>query len=267
MIVFRPVATGLAFFPQITIANGFMTSETLYQQPAVLSRQRHKNLRYTPQKDLSYTQSINSVPINAIEFSAASRELPIMFSKDKNDNYMPIAMLSLVNQGHHLLTDKGTWQDGVYTPAFLRRYPFILSAKGAVCIDAKAPHFANKETGKPLLTETGEFSPVLKGAMAFLNRYEKQSEKTREFAEACKQADVLKPCPFKIRQGKNKILKLDNLFMVDAAKLNKLPEETVLLWHKKGWLALAYAHLNSLASFQRLLERQKEHEKAIAAAH
>jgi hypothetical protein len=244
-----------------------MTSETLYQQPTVLSRQKHKNILFTPQKDLSYTQNINSVPINTIEFSAASRELPIMFSKDKDDNYLPIAMLSLENKGHHLLTDKGVWKTEVYVPAFLRRYPFILSGKGAVCIDAKAPHFADKQTGKPLLTETGEFTPILKGAMTFLNRYEKQGEKTREFADACKAAEILKPCPFKIRQGKGKVLKLDNLYMIDVAKLSKLPAETVVEWHKKGWLALAYAHLNSLSSFQRLLERQKEHEKAIAAAH
>lgn len=244
-----------------------MTSEALYQQPAVLSRQKHKNLRFTPQKDFSYTQKINSVPINVVEFNPASRELPIMFSKDKNDNYLPIAMLSLVNQGHHLLNDKGGWGADIYMPAFLRRYPFILSGKGAVCVDTKAPHFANKETGKPLLTETGEFTPVLKGAMTFLNRYEKQAEKTREYAEACKAAGLLKPCPFKVRQGKAKILRLDNLYMIDVAKLNKLPDETVLEWHKKGWLALSYAHLNSLASFQRLLQRQKEHEKAIAAAH
>ncbi len=66
---------------------------------------------------------------------------------------------------------------------------------------------------------------------------------------------------------KNKVLKLDNLYMIDVAKLNKLPDEKVVEWHKKGWLALAYAHLNSLSSFQRLLQRQKEHEKAVAAAH
>ena len=138
-----------------------MPTQNLYQQPVLLSRKKHQNLRLTPQKDLSFTRGLNSVPLNGAEFMAAARELPILFGKDANDTYFPLALLSLSNEGHVLVDDKGTWHADVYMPGFLRRYPFVLSPKGGVLVDAKAPHFASKETGKPLLDEAGEFTPLL----------------------------------------------------------------------------------------------------------
>lgn len=241
-----------------------MATQNLYQQPVLLARKKHQNLRFTPQKNLEYTRGMNSVPINGMEFSVAANELPILFGKDGKDNFFPLAILSLTNQGHHLLNDKGEWKDEVYLPIFLRRYPFILSPKGGVLFDSKAPHFANKESGKPLLTEGGEFTPALKGAMNLLQRYEKQLERTREYAAACKEAGLFKQCDLAVRQGKGKPLSLNNLYMIDASKLNKLPDEKIVEWHRKGWLAWSYAHLNSLPSLQRLLRRQQAHDKQAA---
>lgn len=243
-----------------------MPTQNLYQQPVLLTRKKHQNLRFTPPKDARFTQGLNSVPLNGPEFLAASRELPILFGKDAKDNYFPLALLSLSNEGHLLLDEQGIWDANVYMPGFIRRYPFVLSPRGGVLADTKAPHFANKETGKPLLTPEGEFTPVLKAAMTFLTRFEKQQTATRAFAEACRDAGLLKPCDMKVRQGKGKALNLDNLYMIDAARLNKLSDEQVVEWHRKGWLAWSYSHLNSLASLQRLLQRQKAHDQSGARA-
>ena len=242
-------------------ANGYMATQNIYQQPILLARQKHKNLRFTPQKDLSFTKGMNSVPINGMEFSAAANELPILFGKDSNDNYFPLAILSFSNDGHLLLNEKGEWNSDVYLPIFLRRYPFVLSPQGAVLFDSKALHFADKESGKPLLTEEGEFTPVLKSAMSLLQRYEKQAERTREYARACKEAGLLKPCDLSVQQGKSNPLSLSNLYMLDAGKLNKLSDEQVVEWHRKGWLAWSYAHINSLPAMQRLLRRQRVHDR------
>jgi hypothetical protein len=243
-----------------------MTQQSLYQQVAQLNRQKHKKLQFTPQKDLSFTQKMNSVPVNGLEFFVASRDLPIVFIKNKDDSYMPLALLSLSNEGHYLLTDKGAWNADIYMPVFLRRYPFTLTAKGAVCIDTKAPHFANKNTGTSLLTEDGEFSSVLNSAMKLLTRFDKQAERTREYMEACKAADIFKPCNFNVKQGKNKALRLDGLFIIDEQKLIKLPAETVAEWHKKGWLAWSYAQIHSMGAMERLVRRQKDHDKATVKA-
>ena len=243
-----------------------MPTQNLYQQLVLLSRKKHRNLRFTPPKDARFTEGLNSVPVNGPEFLPASRELPILFGKDAKDNYFPLALLSLSNDGHLLLDEHGVWDAAVYMPAFIRRYPFVLSPRGGVLVDTKAPHFASKETGKPLVTEEGEFTPVLKAAMTFLTRFEKQQAATRAYATACRDAGLLKPCDMKVRQGKGKALSLDNLYMIDAAKLAKLSDEQVVEWHRKGWLAWSYSHLNSLASLQRLLQRHKKHDQSRAGA-
>ena len=43
---------------------------------------------------------------------------------------------------------------------------------------------------------------------------------------------------------------------IDPEKLAALPDETVLAWHKSGWLALIHFHLASLDNFQALLNRR-----------
>lgn len=235
-----------------------MSSQSFYQQPVLLSRNKHKNLRLTAPGHLEFTRHLNSVPINGAEFFVAARDLPILFGTDGKEQFFPLALLSLSNSGHQLLDEKGAWKSAVYLPGFIRRYPFTLSSRGGVLVDAKAPHFAGKNTGKPLLTASGEFTPLLKSAITFLARYEKDTAATREFAAACKAAGLLKPCNLKVRQGQGQPLSLSSLYMLDAAGLKKLPAETVVEWHRKGWLAWAYAHLNSLSALQRLARRKSE---------
>ncbi|MDR0702825.1 MAG: SapC family protein, partial [Azoarcus sp.] len=41
--------------------------------------------------------------------------------------------------------------------------------------------------------------------------------------------------------------------VVDGESFARLPNAVVIEWHRKGWLALVYAHLASLACFTDLL--------------
>jgi len=41
-------------------------------------------------------------------------------------------------------------------------------------------------------------------------------------------------------------------------KFAALPDETVVAWHRSGWLALVHHHLSSLARFSALVNRQSQ---------
>jgi len=233
----------------------------LYQKVAVLNKKKHRKLRYQPQKQFEYTQNIQSCPLNGIEFFAASRDYPILFAKDKSGSYFPLAIMSLDEKGHRNLNTKGGWKADRYMPAFFRRYPFIISSKGEVCFDAKAPHFASKEKGELLFDEAGEYNAPLKNAINFLARFDKQNKKTQEYMQACVDAKLLKRFDINIRMLKNTQTKLSGLYMIDGAAFSKLSSEAVVEWHKKGWLSWTYAQMHSLGAIRHLLARQVAEEQ------
>jgi hypothetical protein len=97
-----------------------MSSLLFYSEPAALNRDQHKDLRFTASSDFGFSSSVNSVPMTGIEFFEASRDMPVLFSKDEQGNYFPLALLSLMNDGHNFLKEEGKWDD-CYVPAFIRR--------------------------------------------------------------------------------------------------------------------------------------------------
>jgi len=72
---------------------------------------------------------------------------------------MPVILLSLQQSENVYLAEDGSWQ-GKYVPAFIRRYPFVLSQtdeqdKAFLCIDESDPGFNLNQEGSALTNEDG----------------------------------------------------------------------------------------------------------------
>lgn len=224
----------------------------IYQEPVLLDRHQHRSLRLKKLPTLDFAKNFNSIPIAGPEFFQASRELPVVFSKGSDGEYMPLALLSFGSQGNHI---GDSWGD-VYMPAFFRRYPFAL-AEGKVIFDNKAPQLQEQE-GEALFREDGENTDFLNKIMEFLAHTDAQFRATREYCQACAGNDFFTPFKAQVRTGEGKRLRLDNLFIIDEGKLNSLPDEQIRDWFRKGWLAWSYAHLHSLGAVPRLAKRERE---------
>jgi len=238
-----------------------MTTLLFYKETTALNREQSKTLRFTPSTDFSFASDVNSVPLTGIEFFEASRDLPVLFSRDESGNYSPLALLSLVNNGHLLNDEGGTWGD-VYIPAFIRRYPFALSEDTTVCFDSKAPHF-QKDEGESLFTDEGDNTETLNNIVNFLNNYDSQQKVTQAYCAECAECaehDLFKPFNIQVMLENNKPLRLDGLFTIDEQKLIELADNKVGEWFKKGWLAWSYAHMHSLGALRRLVKRQQTEE-------
>ena len=232
-----------------------MTALLFYNEPAFLNREVHKTLKFKASSDYSFTESVNSVPLTGIEFFEASRDMPVLFSKDENGDFFPLALLSLMQEGHKQLSEAGSWSDS-YIPAFVRRYPFAMTDEGTVCFDQKSGQLT-EEDGEPLFNDKGENSETLNNVINFLNNYDQQYKTTREYCGECKELELFTPFNLQIMLDKNHPLRLEGLYVVDEKKLAELPEEKVNAWFRSGWLAWSYAHLHSLGALNRLVKKQK----------
>ena len=232
-----------------------MSTLLFYNDPAFLNREIHKTLTFKSSSDYSFTEDVNSVPLTGIEFFEASRDMPVLFSKDDEGNYFPLALLSLMDNGHKHLGEAGSWSDS-YIPAFIRRYPFAMTDEGSVCFDQKASQFSSKE-GEALFDEKGENTETLDNILQFLNNYDQQYKNTLSYCEELKALDLLAPFNLQIIIDKNQPLKLEGLYIIDEKKLASIPEDKVKVWFDSGWLAWTYAHLHSLGALNRLVKRQQ----------
>ncbi|MDD7804747.1 MAG: SapC family protein [Endozoicomonas sp. (ex Botrylloides leachii)] len=231
-----------------------MTSLLFYNEPEFLCREAHKALKFKALSDYSFTEHVNSVPLTGIEFFEASRDMPVLFRKEEDGNFLPLALLSLMNEGHKQLDETGSWSDS-YIPAFVRRYPFAMTDEGAVCFDRKSKQLAEEE-GKPLFNDKGENTKELNNILTFLNSYDKQQKATRDYCAECKELDLLAPFNLQVMLDNNP-LRLEGLYAISEEKLAKLPADKVNTWFCSGWLAWSYAHLHSLSAISRLAKKQK----------
>lgn len=232
-----------------------MSELLFYQRPTVLNKEAHKALRFSPVTDFGFTNNVNSVPLLAIEFFESSRDLPVLFSQDQDGQYFPIALLSLKNQGHQQVDAEGVWL-GNYTPAFIRRYPFVLSSDKNVCFDADYTGLQENEgEGELLFTDEGAYTDTLTKIIEFVTNFEAEHARTREFCQAATEQDVFKPFVLQVITADKKPLRLDGLFVIDEKKLMALDDAVATHWFRQGYLAWAYAHLHSLGALQRLSEK------------
>ncbi|SFG85648.1 SapC family protein [Neptunomonas qingdaonensis] len=230
-----------------------MAELLFYTKPEILNRENHKDLNFLAVTDLSFSRDVNSVPVLGIEFFEASRDMPILFSRDESGAYFPIALLSLRNEGHDQLNDSGQWK-GNYTPAFIRRYPFALTDDKNICFDQDYAGF-NVDDGEPLFDEEGANTKTLDNIIEFVTNFDVEHQRSREFCDALTEQELLTPFRLQIMTADKQPLRMDGLFVIDEKKLESLTDDVVSDWFKEGFIAWAYAHLHSLGALRQLGEQ------------
>ena len=243
-------------FPSVNqLGDQNMAAVSIFQEPIALQKDKHKNIRFTPQKDFSFIKNQNSAPITGNEFFAASRYFPVVFTKDTEGNFTPMVMLTILGGENRLTNAEGLWND-VYVPVFFRQYPFALTANGTVLIDEKAPHFANKD-GKLLFEKDNEQSPELKSTIKFLSNIVLQQKQTAAFTKECKEAGLIEPLNCTVK-NKNSQTMLRGLYAIDEKKFRDLPTEKLEEWFRRGWIGWVYAHLHSLGALEKLAKQEQQ---------
>ena len=219
-----------------------------YQNPIPLDKNKHAKLKLDRDFNFSYARDINAVPVSGIEFFKCSRNFPVVFVKNAEKGYIPIALLSL-RKGTHEYGDK--WED-TYVPNYIRRYPFVLSEDNLVVIDSEAPQFG-EEKGEALFADGGEPSDFLKGVIGYLEQMQIGYKSTDEYVKALADKELLQPFTPKVQLGATNI-NLGEMYIINEKKLMELNEAEALDWLKRGWIAWSYAQLHSLESLQNLVK-------------
>lgn len=237
------------------------TLPLLYNDLVPLNRNQHGNYKIGKVEGLEGVSTLHAVPVTVDEFSLAQRYFPIVFSA--GDNSIPIALMGL-HEGTNTFFDKdGKLIDrGVYVPAYLRRYPFVLarlrsdSDELSLCFDPTANAIGEDVDGEPLF-DGDEPSEATKAILQFCEQFEQAGQRTSAFMNELKEAGLLMDGEVAIQpEGSQQPFIYRGFQMVDEEKFRNLRGDELRKLNQNGILPLVMAHLFSLAMVREVFGRQ-----------
>lgn len=234
-----------------------MAGPSFYKNVVPLNRDSHRRLRLRTDQ-MSFAAGTHFVPLSAVELYDAARDYPIVFAGGENAS--PVAILGLRSDENLFVDADGRWAEGTYVPAYVRRYPFILSGAGeasadfTVCIDESYDGLSETE-GTPLFDEEGKESELVSRMLAFLRDSLTEHERSRRLVERLVALDLLTVKSMQVQDRSGKKYALQDFRMVDENKLRELDNDVIGELHRIGYLGCIYAHLVSLGNVSRLALR------------
>lgn len=230
-------------------------------------QQAHRVLWPAPEATPDFCRSINALAVSVGEFSAAARDYPIVFaSTDGDSTYAPIVVLGLANAQNLFVDAAGAWDAASYVPAFVRRYPFCLTAlyvddqqrsEKVVCV--ASAHLDPQ--GAPLFDAAGAPTPLWQAAERLLRHYENDLEASARMCALLGDLDLFSPFTFQIMQGEAPGLTLQGMHRIDEQKLRALKPSKHKALVTEGIMGKIYAHIHSLENFARLYDRAQAKAK------
>lgn len=244
-----------------------------YKQPVLLRFEQHRRKALKPANGFGFSAGANAVPLLVSEFAQAARFFPIVFTGAAHPR--PYAVLGL-KEGQNLFSaENGSWKAGTYVPAYLRRYPFIVTdfadqTGQLLAIDTASDRFTEvgaSPDAQPLFDDKGGPTPATAEAMAFCHAFHQDHVRGDALGRELKERGLLLDRHADMQFPDDSRYRLNGFMIVDAEKFRSLSDPAVLLdWHGKDWLAAIALHLASMSNWEALLRLNAEQTTAEQGA-
>ncbi|MCA9122980.1 MAG: SapC family protein [Planctomycetaceae bacterium] len=232
-----------------------MAQLLFYENVAPVSPQRHGELSID-RADFGFAANVNSVPLMAVEMTAAASEYTIVFAGNE-EAVAPVVILGLEGTKNQYVDADGKWTAD-YIPAFVRRYPFVFAQQEntyTLCVDENWGGCNKDGKGDRLFDDKGERTEYLSRMLKFLEESQAHFVRTQTYCKHLKDLGLLEPmkADFTLPGGEKK--SLGGFMAVNRDKLRNLPGDKLAELAKTDELELTYIHLLSMNNFRRVLER------------
>jgi hypothetical protein len=172
---------------------------------------------------------------------------------------MPAVVLGVRGDQNLYLAPDRQWQ-AKYVPAFIRRYPFVFS-RGAdgktltLCIDEAHPGVNRDGRGERLFDDAGKPTPFVERVLKFLQEYQTQFERTRQFGRKVQALGLLEAMQAQVSTPSGEKRSLNGFFGVSREKLRALGGEALASLARTDELELLYLQMHSMRNFVEIKDR------------
>lgn len=228
-----------------------------YRSVSLLSPQLQPGWGFEPPQNFAFARNTHAIPLTVDEFVIAQRHYPVVFGSGQGA--APLALVGMADGRNLFVDDEGNWTQGVYIPAYVRRYPFILAKQNpeaqdlSLCFDEESGMFG-PDRGQPLF-DGEDPSEATKNALEFCSQFEQAVNRTRQFMAEIEALDLVIDGEVTLQvAGRDQPAVYRGFRMVDENKIRDLRGDQARKLVSNGVLGIVFAHLFSLGQIKELFE-------------
>lgn len=240
-------------------------------QMIAVTPENHANRSWRAAHTYTFAAGWATQPVVQMEAGKVASEFPLAFRKH-GEIWELLALLG-VQPGHNLaVSHEGKWL-GRYVPALIRAWPFAVatpagSAEPILCVDESTGLVGAAGEGEAFFDAGAQPSKALSAVVNFLRQLAVNRARTRLACKALADAGVLKPLKLGLRLPDGtpaSAATIEDLHIIDAAKLAALAPEAFLALREHDALPLAYTQLTSLNQMATLDQLARKRNAALSA--
>ncbi|MDA3914325.1 SapC family protein [Oleiagrimonas sp.] len=224
---------------------------------AILNKDQHRDLRVNMSHGAEYGDDIMSALTFPEEFHNVQTYYPIVFQKDEQDNFQPVALFGL-RQGENLFLEGSHW-DAHYIPLSVQREPFLIgrSANGDhVHIDLDHPRVGD-ESGQALFHDHGGPTELLQHISDVLGMLNAGVKNTQAYIEALLKHDLLESFVLDVKFDEDNENRLVGYYTINHDRLRKLDGKALEELSRADHLEPTFLAAASLTHMRDLIERYR----------
>ena len=231
---------------------------TIFKEPTIMTYE--KDLSASPVKSYKFSKNLFFIPLLQNEVAQAAFDYPVLIAKT-DEGVFPIALLSLRENENLFVNGNGAWEKEFHIPSFLKTYPFMVTKpewnkESVIMYDGSYNGINKKEPAAIEIIKDEKLTESGKKVLARLQDHYANFERTKQVFSEIDAMDLLKEIEVKmVGKDSNQSHLLKGFYQLDAEKLNKLDDESLLKLVKSGILSLIYFHLASFSNIQKLTNR------------
>ncbi len=227
-------------------------------QPVLLNNLDHRDLRVSTARGPGWGDEVMSALTFPGEFRALQAYYPIVFKKDPQGRFLPLALLGL-EPGQNLFLREDGW-DAHYLPMAIERQPFLIGqdASGEPMLHVDLDHPRVVPSGEALFLEHGGYTALLERMASLLRALHEGMGTTEGFIALLLQHELLEPFTLDVRLTGGAHVQLTGCYTIAEERLRALPSEALQALAQVGALEPIYMAIASLSHFRDLIGRLEQ---------
>ena len=222
----------------------------------LLNNADHKDLRVIAKRSVEYGDNVMLAATFPAEFRNLQAHYPIVFRKNAQGQFEPVALLGF-KDGQNLFLGQQGW-DASYIPMTIERLPFLIGfshdRQPMMHIDLDHPRVSRTE-GEPIFREFGGNTDFLERMNSLLLAIHQGLAANEPFIGALLQYELLESFVLDIQLNDGSHNRLAGFYTIDEERLLDLNGAVLERMHRAGHLQAIYMAIASLSQFRALIDR------------
>jgi len=222
----------------------------------LLNNVDHKDLRVITTRSARYGDDAMYAITFPSEFRNIQAHYPIVFRKNAQGQFEPIALLGFQERQNLFLTRRG-W-DATYIPLTIDRLPFLIGFSAdkqpMMHVDLDSPRISRTE-GEPVFLPHGGNTEFLERMSSVLLAIHQGIAGIQPFVAALQEHDLLESFVLDVQLANGSQNRLAGFYSIHEERLLGLDGAVLERFNRAGYLQAIHMAIASLSQFRALIER------------